>query len=59
MKAAHQGVAPASPAGPSAAKDGRRAPQPPAAVGAGASRPSHSDDGRLDLWLLDHLFGRR
>jgi Cytochrome c553 len=30
-----------------------------AAVGAGASRPSHADDGRLDLWLLDHLFGRR
>jgi penicillin-binding protein 1A len=57
MKAAHQGVTPASL--PGLAGEGWTAPQPPAAVGAGASRPSHADDGRLDLWLLDHLFGHR
>jgi penicillin-binding protein 1A len=59
MKAAHQGVAPASLPGLAGEGWMAPAPQPPAAVGAGASRPSHSDEGRLDLWLLDHLFGRR
>ena len=59
MKAAHQGVAPASLPGLAGEGWTAPAPQPPAAVGAGASRPSHADDGRLDLWLLDHLFGRR
>jgi penicillin-binding protein 1A len=59
MKAAHQGVTPASLPGLGGEGWMAPVPQPPAAVGAGASRPSHSDDGRLDLWLLDHLFGRR
>ena len=59
MKAAHQGVAPASLPGLGGEGWTAPVPQPPAAVGAGASRPPHSDDGRLDLWLLDHLFGRQ
>jgi penicillin-binding protein 1A len=59
MKAAHQGVAPASLPGVGGEGWMASAPQPPAAVGASASRPSHSEEGRLDLWLLDHLLGRR
>jgi hypothetical protein len=59
MKAAHQGVAPTSLPGLGGEGWMASAARPLAPVGADASRPSHSDDGRLDLWLLDHLLGGR
>jgi penicillin-binding protein 1A len=59
MKAAHQGVVPTSLPGLGGESWTASAARPPAPVGADASRASHSDDGRLDLWLLDHLLGRR
>jgi penicillin-binding protein 1A len=71
MKAAHQGVAPATlpglvPAGlglPGLAGPGwNSAPQPPQAIdetGSGAAaRRSQPNSGSLDSWLLDKLFGR-
>ncbi len=62
MKTAHQGVAPS--ALPGLASGGwlnAAAPQPSpgTAPGAAAGRPSQSDQGGLDTWLLDKLFGRR
>ncbi len=58
MKTALQGVAPASLPGLSSGFWSN--PSPPAAVpGGGADkRGQPTDNGRLDLWLLDKLFGR-
>jgi penicillin-binding protein 1A len=58
MKTAHQGVAPANLPGVSSGFWSN--PSPPAAVpGGGAdNRGQPNDTGRLDLWLLDKLFGR-
>ncbi len=62
MRTAHQGLAPS--ALPGLASGGwlnTSPPQPPlgAAPGAAGGRQSPSDQGGLDTWLLDKLFGRR
>jgi penicillin-binding protein 1A len=55
MKTAHQGVPPA----PLAGLGGGFFPQPPANSPVPGGRTPQSDNGGLDSWLLDKLFGRR
>jgi penicillin-binding protein 1A len=59
MKTAHQGVAPSALPGLAGA-GWTAAPQGNNSVGAagGGARPSQPDQGGLDTWLLDKLFGR-
>jgi len=58
MKTAHQGLAPAGLPGVGGA-GWMMTPQPGAAPAGGAgARPSPSDQGGVDSWLLDKLFGR-
>jgi len=61
MKTAHQGVQPVPLLGLSngfGLGNGWAAPAPNATQ-APAPRPAQPDDGGLDSWLLDKLFGRR
>jgi penicillin-binding protein 1A len=66
MKTAHQGIAPSALPGlvgagwPSASSpQSPQSPQDAGGAAAAAGRPSPPNQGGLDVWLLDKLFGRR